>query len=165
MTASATKRHSPPPPHSEAQGRGRHIGWGKRTYGCFRPFPREERLSRRLDAYVVSDKQLVKGGKGRFYEYNISKTHNTINCSMLKRQIEEKQLNGNLIEVERNLRTMFDAEKANDATSEHDQPREIMMKCSKWGRQEEHEDKDNLARSLQGLMFSAKEPCPKGCWG
>lgn len=90
--------------------------------GHFRLFLRDERRGRRLDLYVVSDKQPTEGMKGRFCEYHQSKTHDTVNCSVLKREIEEKQFKGNLIEVARSLQAKFDAKNAKDATRERNQP-------------------------------------------
>lgn len=55
------------------------------------------------------------------------KTHDTVNCSVLKRGMEEKQLKGNLIKVAQSLCAKFDAENAKDTVRERDQPHEIMM--------------------------------------
>lgn len=65
----------------------------------FRPFTRDDRRGRRTNIYVVTDKQPIKLMKGRFFEYHKRKTHDTTNCSVLKREMEEKQFKGNLIEV------------------------------------------------------------------
>ena len=65
---------------------------------------------------------------------------------------------GNQIEVAWSLRAKFDAENAQDAAKAHDQPQDILMIRSKIGRQEECSGVDNLAKSMQGLTFSAKDP-------
>lgn len=120
---------------------------------------------RRPDVSTVSEKQSVKGGKGWYCEYHKSKTHNTVNCSVFKREMEDKNLKWNLVEVERSLRAKFDAENAKHTIKECDQPRKILMISSKRGKQEEHDGVDNLTRSMQGLTFSAKDPWPIGWRG
>lgn len=87
------------PPHPGTQSGGRHFGKGKHLKGHFRPIPGDKRRNRRPGVNAVSDKQPTKGVKGRFCEYHKSKTHDTVNCSVLKREMEEKQLKGNLVEV------------------------------------------------------------------
>lgn len=88
--------------------------------------------------------------------------HERVKCSLLKRELEEKELKGNLIEVARSLRAKFDSENIKDTAREHDQPHKILMIRPKRGRQEEHDGVDNLTRSMQGLTFSAKDPRPEG---
>lgn len=45
--------------------------------------------------------------------------HETTNCSILKKEIKEKQLKGNLVEVARSLRAKFDVENAKGASREN----------------------------------------------
>lgn len=104
----------------------------------------------------------MKGTKGQYYEYHKSKTHDTINCSVLKRETDENKLKGNLIEVARSLHAKFDAENARDTTKECDKPHEILTIKSKRRRREECNRVENLTQSMQGLMFSAKDPRPIG---
>lgn len=118
----------------ETPGSSKHFGWGKRPQGRFRPFQRDERRGRRPDVYAVNNKKPVKGRKGRYCEYNKIKTHDTINCSILKREIEEKKIKENLKEVSRSLHAKFDAANAKDTTKECDQTHEILMISSKWRR-------------------------------
>lgn len=46
--------------------------------------------------------------KGIYYEYHKSKKHNTGKCIVLKREVEEKQLTSNLIEVTKHLGSKFE---------------------------------------------------------
>nr|KAJ0226160.1 hypothetical protein LSAT_V11C100030910 [Lactuca sativa] len=46
--------------------------------------------------------------KTKFYEYHKSKTHDTIECTVLKREIDEKQLVGNIVDIAKELRAKFD---------------------------------------------------------
>lgn len=48
---------------------------------------------------------------------------------------------------------------------EWNQPQEIMMIRSKRERNEEHDDRDGLTRSMHRLTFSVKDPRPKGSRG
>lgn len=48
--------------------------------------------------------------KGKYYEYHKSKTHDTSECTVLKREVEEKQMTGDLVEVVKHLRSKFEAD-------------------------------------------------------
>lgn len=56
---------------------------------------------------------------------------------VLKKEVEEKQLKGNLIEIACRLRAKFDADNAKDASREHTQPKEILMVRVKRERKDE----------------------------
>lgn len=56
---------------------------------------------------------------------------------VLKKEVEEKQLKGNLIEIAWRLRAKFDADNAKDASREHTQPKEILMVRVKRERKDE----------------------------
>lgn len=49
--------------------------------------------------------------KPKFYEYHKSKTHDTNECTVLKREIDEKHLVGNIVNIEKDLRAKFDEDK------------------------------------------------------
>lgn len=79
--------------HIEMPGGSRHFGRGRKPLGRFRPFARDDKRGRRPDVYVVVDKPpTMKAQKVQYCEYHKSKTHDTTNCSILKKEMEEKKL-------------------------------------------------------------------------
>ncbi|KAL7603323.1 hypothetical protein Lser_V15G16837 [Lactuca serriola] len=161
IMASLAKHYSPT--RIETLGGTRHFGRGKRLQGRFRSFARDDRWNRQPDMYVVADKsQTTKVTKGRYCEYHKSKTHEIINCSVLKKEMEEKQLKGYLIEIAWSLRPKFNTENTKDTTREHAHPKEILMVHVKRGRHEEQSDMTSITTITQGLTFSARDPRPKG---
>lgn len=103
LNAMATRRHHLT--HTDFRGGGRHYGQAKRPPPRFRPFIKDDRRGRRPEVYAVSEKQQpAKSPKSRYCEYYKSKTHDTASCSVLKKETEEKQLKGDLVEVARSLR-------------------------------------------------------------
>ncbi|KAL7583074.1 uncharacterized protein LOC111911354 [Lactuca sativa] len=109
--------------------------------------------------------QPTKSPKSRYCEYHRSKTHDTVNCSVLKKEMEEKQLKGDLVEVVRSLRAKFDAENAKGPPREGVQPREIFMIRSKRSREEQRGEQATVKPSARALMFSAQDPRPDGWKG
>lgn len=65
--------------------------------------------------------------------------HDTINCVVLKREIEEKQLKGNVIEIAKSLRAQFDTKNSKDATGKTDRRLGILTLHHKRGRAERTE--------------------------
>ncbi|XP_052621375.1 uncharacterized protein LOC128127078 [Lactuca sativa] len=111
LNVMTTRLHHPS--HTNFRGGGIHYGQARRPPTRFRPFVKDDRWGRRPEVYTVSEKQQpAKSPKSRYCEYHKSKTHDTINCSVLKKEMEEKQLKGDLVEVARSLRTKFDDENA-----------------------------------------------------
>ena len=105
---------------------------------------------------MVADKpQPAKAPKGRYCEYHKINTHDTTNCSVLKKEMEEKQLKVDLVEIARSLRAKFDAENAKGTPREGAQPREIFMIRGKRGRQLGLADQGSPATTTQALTFSA----------
>ena len=103
----------------------------------FRPFTRDDKRGRRPEVYTVSGKQQpAKSPKIRYCEYHKSKAHDTVNCSVLRKEMEEKKLKGDLVEVARSLRAKFDAENAKGPSHKGAQPREIFMIRNKRSREE-----------------------------
>ncbi|KAL7603871.1 hypothetical protein Lser_V15G20002 [Lactuca serriola] len=136
LNVMTTKRHNPG--HMDFHGGSRHFGPGRRPQARFRPFIRDDRWGRRSDVYTVSEKQQpTKSPKSRYCEYHKSKTHDTASCSVLKKEMEEKQLKGDLVEIARSLRTKFDAENAKNTPRDQAQPKEIFMVRNKWSRDEQ----------------------------
>nr|KAJ0199675.1 hypothetical protein LSAT_V11C600301860 [Lactuca sativa] len=120
------KHHNPG--HTDFREGNRHYGQTRRPPTRFRPFVRDDRRGRRPEVYTVSEKQQsAKSPKNRYCEYHKSKTHDTVNCSVLKKEMEEKQLKGDLVEIARSLRAKFDAENAKSTPREGTQPKEIFM--------------------------------------
>lgn len=127
-----TKPSSYPPPRPS--GGGRFMGRDRRLSGHFRPFVKDERRGRRAEIYAVNEKLAVKGTKTRYCEYHKSRTHDTVSCAVLKREIEEKQLKGNVIEIAKSLRAKFDTKNPKDATRKTKRRLEILTIHHKKGR-------------------------------
>ena len=85
MAAPATKHHHPTP-HNDNRGGNRYH---RRDRG-FRPIVRDYRRGWRAEVYTVTDKQAAKGTKTCYCEYQKIRRHDTINCSVLKRDMDEK---------------------------------------------------------------------------
>ena len=131
----ATRHHHPA--HADFPGGGRHYGQARRPSPRFRPFIKDDRRGRHPEVYAVSEKQQpAKSPKSRYCEYHKSKTHDTASCSVLKKEMEEKQLKGDLVEVARSLRAKFDADNAKGPPCEGVQPKEIFMIRTKRSREE-----------------------------
>ena len=111
----------------------------------------------------MSEKQQpANSSKSRYYEYHKSKTHDTASCSVLKKEMEEKQLKGDLVEVARSLRAKFDAENAKGPSREGVQPKEIFMIRSKRSREEQRGEQVIVKPSTRALTFSIQDPRPDG---
>lgn len=132
------RKEKPPPPthHPDPRAGGRFMGRDRRLPGHFRPFTTDERRGRRAEVYTVDEKPTSKGSKMCYYEYHKSRKHDMISCSVLKREIEEKQLKGNVIEIAKSLRAMFDAKNPKDATGRENRRLEILAIHHKRGRAE-----------------------------
>lgn len=57
---------------------------------------------------------MAKGTKMHYCEYHKSRAHDTTNCSVLKREMEEKQLKGNIVKIAQSLRAKFGVEHPKD---------------------------------------------------
>ncbi|XP_023737234.1 uncharacterized protein LOC111885182 [Lactuca sativa] len=164
LNAMTTKHHQPS--HTDFRGGGRHYVQARRPPVRFRPFAKDEKRGRRPEVYAVSGKQQpAKSPKSRYCEYHKSKTHVTVNCSVLKKEIEEKQLKGDLVEVARSLRAKFDAENAKGPSREGVQPREIFMIRNKRSREEQRGEQTTVKLSARALTFSIQDPRPDGWRG
>lgn len=103
--------------------------------------------------------------KGCYYKSHKGKTHDTTNYSVLKREIDEKQLKGNLIQIEWSLRAKFDADKSKDGAKANDHPQETLTIWAKSGRLGDDIRMDNIIRSMQNFTFSMTDLCPTGWRG
>lgn len=83
-----------------------------------------------------------------YCEYHKSRTHDTINCAVLKREIEEKQLKGNVIEIAKSLRAKFDADNPKDATGKTERRLEILTIHHKRRRVECVEDTQGITEAM-----------------
>ncbi|XP_023754008.1 uncharacterized protein LOC111902400 [Lactuca sativa] len=152
--------------HMDFRRRSRLYGKARRPQVWFRPFVKDDRHGRRPDVYTVSEKQQpTKSPKNRYCEYHKSKMHDTTNCSVLKKEMEEKQLKGDLVEIARSLRAKFDAENAKNTPREGVQPKEIFMIRSKKSREEKQREQGNIRHSVRALTFSVQDPRPEGWRG
>lgn len=120
MTSPTTRHYHQSSHHPESQGVNRHFRHPRRSQGRFKPFPRDKRRGQRSDIYVIADRHAGKGDKGRYYENHKRKTCDSVNCSVLKHKMEEKQLKGNFIEIAWGLRTKFVAENTKDGAKVND---------------------------------------------
>ncbi|XP_042751977.1 uncharacterized protein LOC122194804 [Lactuca sativa] len=97
----------------------------------------KEAFSTTTQVYIVSEKQQpAKSPKNWYCDYHKSKTHETTNCSVLKKEMDEKQLKEDLVEIARSLRAKFDTENAKNMPREGLQPKEIFMIRSKRSKEE-----------------------------
>nr|KAJ0202128.1 hypothetical protein LSAT_V11C600303100 [Lactuca sativa] len=102
LNAMATRHHNPG--HMDFRGGGGISTMARQE---------DHRRGRRPEVYTVSEKQQpAKSPNNRYCEYHKSKTHDTVNYSVLKKEMEEKQLKRDLVEVTRSLRAKFDAKNA-----------------------------------------------------
>ena len=75
----------------------KHNRHSRHSYCKFRPFIKDETRSYRAEVYAVEKTpQRVEKEKGKFCEYYKSKTHDTGECTILKREVADKKLNGDL---------------------------------------------------------------------
>ncbi|KAL7593465.1 hypothetical protein Lser_V15G35586 [Lactuca serriola] len=159
-----TKHHQSS--HTDFRGGGRHYSQARRPPARFRPFAKDDKRGHRPEVYTVSRKQQpAKSPKSRYCEYHKSKTHDTVNCSVLKKEMEEKQLKGDLVEVARSLRAKFDVENAKGPSREGVQPREIFMIRNKRSREEQRGEQTTVKPSARVLTFSIQDPRPDGWRG
>ena len=114
---------------------------------------------------MVDEKPAAKGTKTRYYGYHKRRTHDTINCSVLKREIEEKQLKGNVIEIAKSLRDKFDAENPKDIAGRANRRLEILVIRHKRGRVERTMDTRSITEAMQRLTFSINDPSLTGWSG
>lgn len=98
----------------------------------------------------------------RYFEYHKSRTHDTINYAVLKREIEEKQLKGNAIEIAKSLRAKFVAENPKDVVGRTERRLEILTIHQKRGRTEHTEGTWSITGAMQGLTFSVRDTSPVG---
>ncbi|KAL7613291.1 hypothetical protein Lser_V15G09109 [Lactuca serriola] len=164
LNAMTTKRHNPS--HTDFREGGRHFGQVRRPRVRFRPFDKDDRRSRRPEVYTVSEKQQpTKSPKSRYCEYHESKTHDTASCSVLKKEMEEKQLKGDLVKIARSLRAKFDAKNAKNAPREGVQPKEIFMIRNKRSREAQSPNRWVPGPLARTLTFSTQDPRPEGWRG
>lgn len=102
------------------------MGRDRRQPWRFRPFIRDDKRGIQTEIYTADEKSIAKGTKARYCEYHKSMTYDTVNCAVLKREIEEKQLKDNVIEIAKSLRAKFDAENPKDAAGKTEHRLEIL---------------------------------------
>ncbi|KAI3493481.1 hypothetical protein L1887_41873 [Cichorium endivia] len=102
--------------HDRYQHRGRRNDYaapsfrGGRPPRRYNPFSREDQRNRNEDVYVVKENtSKAQDNRNRYCEYHKSRAHDTTDCAMLKREMEEKQLKGNLVETAKKLREQYEA--------------------------------------------------------
>ena len=78
----------------------------------YRPFYRDDRKSGHTDIHTIN-KAPTKENKDnpKFCEYHKIKTHDTNECTVLKREIDEKQIVGIIVDIAKDLREKFDEDK------------------------------------------------------
>lgn len=153
MEAPAAKHHHPYPHHDNRE-RNRYHGLDR----WFRPFARDDRRGRQEEIYIVTDKPTAKGTKKHYCEYHNSKTRDTINYSILKREMEEKQLDGNIIEIARSLRAKFDTENPKNNTRGANFHEEVLMVRHKRGRKEHTNGVSSIIEATRDQTFSTSNP-------
>lgn len=79
--------------------------------------------------------------------------------------MEEKQLKGNVIEIDKSLRAKFDVENPKDNMGGADYQQEILMIHHKWGRTKCTTSVQSIMEIMQGLTFSTNDPSPAGWKG
>lgn len=77
-----------------------------------RPFNRDDNKSGHNDVHAINKTPTKETkDKTKFCEYHKSKTDDTNECTILKREIDEKQLVGNIVNIAKELRAKFDEDK------------------------------------------------------
>ncbi|KAI3767979.1 hypothetical protein L2E82_18408 [Cichorium intybus] len=106
LQAATERRGNKFPNHPYSMAAQRHAGPGNRPFRRYNAHPKEGGRGRRSDVYAIRDghNRRNQGYTAGYCEYHHSKTHNTHDCTMLRREVPEKQLKGNLVELARTLR-------------------------------------------------------------
>lgn len=93
-----------------------------------------------------------------YYKYHKSRTHDTNNCSVMKREIGEKQLKRNIVEIARSLWAKFDAENPKYNARGGNCCQEILMIHYKRGRMERTCYINNIIGAMRRVNFSTTNP-------
>ena len=99
MTTFVGRCNNYPAVHFDPRGSNRFMGRDRQPPGRFRPFARDDRRGRREELHAIEEKIAVNSTKKRYCEYHQSRTHDTINCAVLKKEIEEKHIKWNVIKI------------------------------------------------------------------
>ncbi|KAL7611781.1 uncharacterized protein LOC111900908 [Lactuca sativa] len=107
--------------------------------------------------------------KPKFCEYHKRKTHDTNECTVLKREIDEKQPVGNIVDKERYLREKFGEDKhqlknQNDGGRDREKRVEILSitgPCPCTNRQSRYPDARPYHQNILNIAFSMNDPRPK----
>lgn len=65
----------------------------------FCPFGKDGSCGNRSEVHVEKTLVKIEKEEGKYSEYHKRKTHDTGESTMLKKEVEEKQLTGNLVDI------------------------------------------------------------------
>ena len=78
----------------------------------YRLFYRDDSKSSHTNVHAVNKAPAKENkDKPKFCKYHKSKTHDRNECTMLKREIDEKQLVGNIVDIKKDLMEKFNEDK------------------------------------------------------
>nr|KAJ0211899.1 hypothetical protein LSAT_V11C400157740 [Lactuca sativa] len=93
----------------DQQRHNHHPGHMSRRY---RPFYWDDSKRGHIDVHAINKAPAKENkDKPKFCEYHKSKTHDTNECTMLQREIDEKQLVWNIVDIAKDLKEKFNDDK------------------------------------------------------
>lgn len=110
----------------------------------------------------------VEKEKRKYCNFHKSKTHDTGKCTLLKKEIKEKQLKGNLSNIGKDMRSKFDADQKNiqakkDIGKRQEKKSDSFTITRPRKRSEPYEVEDNievLSINILNMTFSTEDPRP-----
>ncbi|KAL7589191.1 hypothetical protein Lser_V15G38099 [Lactuca serriola] len=134
------------------------------------PFNRDDSRSGHNDFDAINKTPAKENkDKTKFCEYRKSKTHDTNECTVLKHEINEKQLVGNIVDIAKDLNAKFDEGKhqpknKKDRGKDHERRVKILTitgprSCS--NRQNLHVGAKVYHQNILNIEFSMINPRPK----
>lgn len=104
--------------------------------------------------------------KRKYYDYEKRKTHDTDECTVLRKEMDEKNLTGNLIAIAKDLRSKFDDDQRNTRDRKNGGQRQIKEKIltivrplEQSDREEEDSHIEVLLKNIINISFSLKYSC------
>ena len=135
----------------------------------YHPHSREDHYRHRSEVHVVGDRsKYQEKNKTRFCEYHKTKSHDTEECSMLKKEMAEKKLSGDPVRIARDLRAQYEKEMRTPQNEKNkakaDKGQEIFMLRSRKRPERIYSEPPNeeaLLTAMSSLTFSHNDPRPQ----
>nr|KAJ0195581.1 hypothetical protein LSAT_V11C700343870 [Lactuca sativa] len=90
----------------------RHNHHSRHMSRLYRPFNRDDSRNSHNDVHIINKTPSKENkDKTKFCEYHRSKMHDTNEFTVLKREIDKKQLVGNIVDIAKDLRAKFNGDK------------------------------------------------------